>query len=379
MAGKRTLWIDHLRTFIILLVVAHHAALAYTTFSVFVPTAYILSTAPVVDNDRGFILDYLAGYNDIFFMPLIFFLSGLFVLPAIQRKNAGIFFKDRLRRLGIPFLVAVTVIIPVAYIPSYFLATGHSELSGFVKDYLSVQSWPVGPPWFIWVLLVFNLVGIVLYNVSNTQLGISTSAYKRPVVLFILGYVIACLALIPLSLHVGQNAWTGIGPFDFQFNRILFYLVFFLTGFWFGGTRWDDLLFNENKLLGLSWFVWLILSVLCYITLVVMITNDDGMSDVFLVTYNLVFVAACMFSCCWLLTVFRAKAEHPSPIMETLSSNAYGIYLVHYPFVTWLQFLLLNVSISAYFKFGIVFMGALLLSTATTHLLRTFPTFRRAV
>ena len=42
--------------------------------------------------------------------------------------------------------------------------------------------------------------------------------------------------------------------------------------------------------------------------------------------------------------------------------NAYGIYLVHYLFVVWLQYLLIGIVLFAVAKAVIVFTGALLLS-----------------
>jgi hypothetical protein len=44
--------------------------------------------------------------------------------------------------------------------------------------------------------------------------------------------------------------------------------------------------------------------------------------------------------------------------------NAYGIYLVHYVFVVWLQYLLLGTALLAIAKGLIVFTGTLILSWA---------------
>ena len=52
--------------------------------------------------------------------------------------------------------------------------------------------------------------------------------------------------------------------------------------------------------------------------------------------------------------------------MDSLSGNAYAIYLVHYLFITWLQYILLAVALFAIAKAAIVFAGTLILSWATT-------------
>ena len=96
----RDLSIDYLRTTLTLMVIAHHSALAYTTWSRFDSHDVFGSTAPIVDASRWVFLDYAKNFNDVFFMSLMFFVSGLFTLPAIRKHGALGFALDRLLRLG---------------------------------------------------------------------------------------------------------------------------------------------------------------------------------------------------------------------------------------------------------------------------------------
>ena len=48
--------------------------------------------------------------------------------------------------------------------------------------------------------------------------------------------------------------------------------------------------------------------------------------------------------------------------LDSLSANAYGLYLVHYNFVVWLQYALLGTALFAVVKAAIVFGGTLVLS-----------------
>jgi surface polysaccharide O-acyltransferase-like enzyme len=61
---------------------------------------------------------------------------------------------------------------------------------------------------------------------------------------------------------------------------------------------------------------------------------------------------------------------------DNLSDNAYGIYVVHYPFVVWTQYLLLDSSMPATSKALIVFSVSLGLSWATSALVRAIPGVR---
>src|SRR5579872_5993318 len=100
----RAVWLDYLRGFITVLVVAHHSTLAYTTFAHFNPQAYNTSTHPIVDTTRNLGLDLFEDFNDVFFMSLMFLISGIFVLPSLARKGPGQFLRDRFRRLFIPLI-----------------------------------------------------------------------------------------------------------------------------------------------------------------------------------------------------------------------------------------------------------------------------------
>jgi len=61
----------------------------------------------------------------------------------------------------------------------------------------------------------------------------------------------------------------------------------------------------------------------------------------------------------------------------SLSANAYGIYLVHYIFVLWCQYLLLDVDLPAVIKFLITFIVAVTLSWTLTCTLRKIGVIRK--
>jgi surface polysaccharide O-acyltransferase-like enzyme len=54
-----------------------------------------------------------------------------------------------------------------------------------------------------------------------------------------------------------------------------------------------------------------------------------------------------------------------SAVLDSLSVNAYSLYLVHYDFVVWLQYALLGWSLFALIKGAIVFGATLVLSWIT--------------
>ncbi|MBI3700855.1 MAG: acyltransferase family protein [Afipia sp.] len=102
----------------------------------------------------------LTLFNDIFFMSQMFFLSGLFVWPALVRKGWQTFLRDRGLRLLIPFTIMVTLLMPIAYFPSFRMTGEDPNIIAFWWRCISVNNWPSGPAWFIWLLFAFDCVGV---------------------------------------------------------------------------------------------------------------------------------------------------------------------------------------------------------------------------
>ncbi len=370
---QRNLWIDYLRSAITLLVVAHHASLSYTTFAWFDAEAYINSTHPIVDTRRWIGLDIFENFNDVFFMSLMFLIGGLFLTRSMERKGVSEFIRDRFLRLFVPFMLLGTVFMLIAYFPSYYIAKGNADIIAYVRDFFTVERWPVGPPWFIWLLFSFNL-GFALFHrafqKAGDQAGWLFSAIKnRPFVFFMLLFLVTFILYVPMAFMVGAGTWTGIGPFDFQLSRIFLYFGYFTLGILIGNTDFNNNLFSKISVVVKKWWLWVVLSVGVY-TLLIGISKplEELVKERKLeefqgwLIYYLIYSASCTLSCIAFITVFRKLVRSGKRIWNSLSENAYLIYLVHYIFVVWCQFVLLNLNIPAFLKFIITFSVSLLLS-----------------
>ncbi|MGX7705962.1 hypothetical protein [Methylobacterium sp. Gmos1] len=64
---------------------------------------------------------------------------------------------------------------------------------------------------------------------------------------------------------------------------------------------------------------------------------------------------------------------------DSLSANAFAIYLLHYPAVTWVQVALLGLPLGAAVKGATVFVVALAASWAGASALRRLPPVRRVL
>ena len=66
-------------------------------------------------------------------------------------------------------------------------------------------------------------------------------------------------------------------------------------------------------------------------------------------------------------------------MFDSLHNNAYGMYLIHYVFVLWLQYVLLNTTFAAIEKGAIVFVGTLALSWIIIAAIRRIPAVSRVI
>jgi len=68
-----------------------------------------------------------------------------------------------------------------------------------------------------------------------------------------------------------------------------------------------------------------------------------------------------------------------TPMLDSLSANAYGMYVVHYAFVTWLQYALLRAALPGAVKGFAVLAGATALSWGAVAALRRVPAVAKVI
>jgi len=383
--------LGYLRAFVTVLVVAHHAVLAYCTFSPPPPVSLIAQPRlwlafPVTDPHKWLGFDVLVAINDIFFMSLMFFLSGLFVWQSLQRKGAGKFVRDRVLRLGVPFLVSAAVVAPLAYVPTYLQMTGPHD--GFMRQWLGLGIWPAGPAWFVWVLLAFDCIAAALLFVSpkwGEKLGHALSgSLTRPFAFFGVVVAVSLAAYLPMLLRFGPMDWFSVGPFFLQKSRALHYLAYFLLGVGAGAWGIDRGILARGSKLARRWPLWLgrallMFAVTSWVGLTAM--TPQGLARPYLwgSIYGVAFTLCCAAWCFALLAFFLRFTKRPRPLFDSLRDNAYGIYLAHYAFVAWVQYALLRSSLPAFVKGIGALIGALALSWITVGALRRIPAVRRVL
>lgn len=382
--NQRNLSIDNLKTFVIVLVVALHASWAYCSFGQFDPQNFLQVAAPVVDAARWGGFDWFVRFNQYTVMAMMFFASGLFLWPSLGRKGIRAYLRERVLRLGVPFVLGALILMPLAYYPAYLETGSDLGLAGFTAHFFTIDEWPAGPPWFIWVLLAIDctVVAVIAFIPGTVAVleRIGAAAGRRPVAFFAALAAVSGTAFVCtlFGFRPDNFSWFGFGPVKLQVSRLPFYAIYFAAAVALGMHGLGRGLLSPTGPLVRRWPHWLAAVFLSFALVVTLESRFPGVrvgSEGVLPTCAWGFAVAlnCATFCFAMFALFLRFANRPFAIMDAMLPSTFGIYLIHYIFVLWTQYALLNAQLPAFAKATIVFAVALSLSWSVTAALRRIP------
>jgi hypothetical protein len=152
-AAGRQLYVDNLKVLLIAAIIAAHAVLGYADMEIW-PYAEIRETTLSDATTIGLLA--VAAPFALFMIPLLFLVAGLLTPHSLERKGPGRYARERLLRLGVPFVLVVVVLWPPLMYPIH--PPGETPES-YWKDVLTSGGWGLdaGVMWFVGALLVFSL------------------------------------------------------------------------------------------------------------------------------------------------------------------------------------------------------------------------------
>src|SRR5262245_13677317 len=212
----RSLVVDHLRAFVTLLVLLHHAVLPENIYAPRPATSFaaepmLWRAFPVVDTAKWPGIELLVMFNDTFFMFLMFLVAGVFVQRSLLQRGAGGYVRERALRLGLPFVVCAGLLAPLAYYPAYLQHGGAPGWSAYWSAYASLDVWPAGPAWFLWVLLAFGAIVALVHRAwpgFGAALGRTFGRLgERPALLLGAIVVLGAAAYLPMCQAFDALSW----------------------------------------------------------------------------------------------------------------------------------------------------------------------------
>jgi glucan biosynthesis protein C len=381
---NRLLFFDMVRNLAMLSVILFHAVAAYSTV-----------TPHWGLHDGSFVAaDIIRHLFDVFMMPVFFFVAGYFALPSLTKQGWWGFLKGKLRRIGIPWLLAILLVLPMLRHMKPNVGPHPAFWTDWLVHLKSFGTFQIGlwtPErtgqlhfWFLSLLLSFFIILTLSCAISNKRsILVDSSSTKFPAsnksilsALFVTA-VLASLGYFLVNLMTPEKSWITIDLLlQFQPTSLISYIACFTLGAyaywrqWFAGDAFP------NRLM-----IWILLSIL--LTAGFFIAGRDVFSH-FSDSHKLPpllllgFSFTRTFLCLTFLVLFIAYARkywnRPSKFSQNLSANSYNIYLVHFFFVIFFQGGLTAWHGSqAMAKAGIVFLFTLPFSYGFSRLIDRFP------
>lgn len=393
----RVEFLDNLRFALIISVVAVHGALAYS---------HMVPYWPIDDVGVSIGYDLFVFFRDLFGMPLLFLISGYFAWMSLSRSSAHPwrFLWAKYRRLGLPFMVALLFLAPaVTYMYRYkgdaaalTVAAHFSEhwllflqsvasLSTRILGDEAVSDVVLGHLWYISALLVFYTVMVLVFVLFA---GRSAPWVYRLVTQPLSRAILVWLVALPAAVGAGLNAYAllfhaGLAEpvwvvvwsvFSIQLVRIGTYAGAFIFGMWLHANHVR--VFDAGEMFRLPLSRWWVIAAAGFVVALagyglqgLAHDRSTGLGILMVAVYSLgraVLTAALMMIC---LRLTRAWWNRSGGLARRLSAASFDIYLLHMPFVVWMQFALWHSSLPDSLKFVLVVVGSVLACLCLSELL----------
>jgi glucans biosynthesis protein C len=324
----------------------------------------------------------------IFRMSLFFAVAGFFAHMLIEKRGARGFVHNRLKRIGLPFLVfwplMLACLVGVALWAAGYAGTGPfaapaagaptpasiavASAPGGIAT-LILHRLPLGHTWFLYILLclyaaALAVVGVARLVDSNGQIAAAADASFRSLArTHVLPVVLAAPVAAVFFFNVPWTTTSGIRNGDFGLLPGISTLVGFGTAFGFG---W--FLHRQPAILELwrSWWpTYLVgaaaLSYYCAGTMSAAtrdpasLSMDTGASLLRAFAYPLATWAWCL----GLIGLASRFLSDERPIVRYISDSSYWIYLAHLPVVVALQVLVSPWAVPWQVKYPLIVAAAL--------------------
>ena len=371
--GTRLVFVDHLRVALITLVVLHHLSVIYAANTPF----YYLEPAHH-DVVAVVVLVVFQLFNQAYFMGFFFLISGYFTPSSFDRKGLGSFLKDRLLRLGIPMIVYMLVLGPVASIGIYQMPAELTHITTPLtwQQYLGLIG--VGPLWFVAMLLVFDFgysaCRLATRNHSPYPQGDSALPSYRMIVAFVLALALTSY-LIRIPLPLG-NYWPRTGVINFP-SLAYFpqYLSFFIIGIVASRRNWFQTIPSAmgKRGFGVAIATTIVLFPIAF-------SPKLGASGAFLGgghwqsgAYALWDSIFSVGICLGLIVLFRSFFNRPGKFGSILSRQAFAVYITHAPVIVLLALAMRGIHVEQFLKFGLAAIIGVPLCFAVAYLVRRIP------
>lgn len=359
--SQRVYWIDYLRSLNIIGTVIFHSFLAYSHYLKTLDKTFIASFPMLDPNTSLKVADILLLLRPLFSMPLMFYLSGLFVWRGINKRGSIGYLRHRFIRLIMPLIIATILVMPMTFAPMAIklndgiLPTSASQIFSILMP----DDYQLAHLWFLWVLFAFDCIAIAMHQFWNKKLEVVWMNMNNQAIYIIL--TIAVVVTYQLMADIGgKSGWLTIaGPLSIPASRIGLYLIYFFLGVLMGSQALSDdvksynvFCFTASNKPSIPIGICAIVTTCCLAYAQINVHQfsdlvDTRITDIFI---NGLYSISGMLLVMSAILIAKNHLAQESRWLDILNKDAYGIYIIHYLFVAWFQYLLIDFAIPGEYK-----------------------------
>jgi len=327
--GPREYWADNLRVLVIAVVVVWHTVIAYLGGTGWYYLDRTTSKAWAAAITPAWVI---AGFA----LGPLFLVAGWFSARSLAHKGAGGFARTRLLRLGVPLIVFIFLINPLASYLGNLRGARHPSLA----DYLG-GTYGAGPLWFVAALLAFSLAYALLRRLHPAPVAPRWSGAQ---------VMVAVAVLIAVTAYLVWRRWPPDtnGFLDLRWESWPQGAGLFALGVWAGETGSLDDLAGWARRLG-----WTALAATVMLVAVAGYEQARGQGQATLhgggwpmmlaaVLYGIVSVAFTV----WFTALIRARWPGGGPLRARAGRASYAAYFLHPPLLTAIMVLFASLALA---------------------------------
>ncbi|MFS6827370.1 acyltransferase family protein [Cyanobium sp. ATX-6F1] len=347
--------LDWLRLLAVLLLIAFHSAAVFYEGE--------LGRFYVVNAQSSAGLGVFIHFVYQWHMPLFFFLAGAASWYSLQTRTHGEYLRQRLRRLLVPLLIGILVLVP-PQVYAHELQAGR-EKGNFLEFYPHFFAGirPAGlfewaHLWFLAYLLVISIVCLPLMLKLSELTAVSVRLPLDPITQGVGSLILLAVPLMAVEALLRPH-WIGFQNLYDDWANLLLYFLYFLYGYLFCCRTGLWSVLDQHR--------WLLCATagLGMALLLALEITQRAPERAYSAPYMIYQAFRGFNSWCWVLALHslaRPYRTSSHPILLYGNRVAFSIYLFHQPLVVMVAFIVVPLSLAIAAKFVLISLVALVLS-----------------